>query len=53
VALVTTILTVLAMLGGITFLLWISTMIEARQLGPAGSTPRSVWQADPNGGPSS
>ena len=33
-ALVTTLLTVMAMLGGITLLLWLSTFIEARHLGP-------------------
>jgi hypothetical protein len=37
VALVTTILTVVAILGGISFLLWLSTFIEVRQLGPLGS----------------
>jgi hypothetical protein len=36
VALVTTILTVVAILGGISFLLWLSTFIEVRQLGPVG-----------------
>ncbi len=35
-ALVTTMLTVMAMLGGIAALLWLSTVIEARRLGPAG-----------------
>ncbi len=35
VALVMTILTVVAMLGGISLLLWVSTFIESRHLGPA------------------
>lgn len=35
-ALVTTILTVVAMLGGISLLLWFSTFVENRHLGPAG-----------------
>lgn len=35
VALVMTILTVVAMLGGISLLLWLSTFIESRHLGPA------------------
>ncbi|HET6965808.1 MAG TPA: hypothetical protein VFH58_13620 [Acidimicrobiales bacterium] len=30
----TTILTVLAMLGGISLLLWLSTFVETRHLGP-------------------
>jgi hypothetical protein len=34
VALLTTILTVVAMLGGISLLLWLSTVIEDRHLGP-------------------
>lgn len=33
-ALLTTILTVVAMLGGISLLLWLSTVVEDRQLGP-------------------
>ena len=31
-----TILTVMAMLGGITALLWLSAFIESRRLGPVG-----------------
>lgn len=33
-ALVTTILTVVAILGGISLLLWVSTVMESRHLGP-------------------
>lgn len=33
-ALVTTILTVTAMLGGVAVILWLSTVLEARHLGP-------------------
>ncbi len=33
-ALVMTVLTVIAMLGGITLLLWVCTVVEARHLGP-------------------
>lgn len=34
-----TLLTVIAMLGGITALLWFSSFIEARHLGPLQDTP--------------
>ncbi len=49
-ALVSTILTVLAMLGGLSLLLWLSTFVETRHLGPAVAAEVDLTDAAPLAG---
>lgn len=49
-ALLTTIFTVVAMLGGISLLLWLSCFVETRHLGPAGAVEVDLTDGVPASG---